>query len=344
LVLAAVELPLVEVGPVAFREVGVVEHQAAILVEDRIVAVPQGLDCPLLIQAAVGLPLVDGSTTAVREGGVLQDRRAWLSWRGLGDDPTVPSSAEGEKNEGRRSAMSSRDGPGFTGGLREASAAAARELALGRTQVALGHLVTLSAASPDDTELALRVGALQAWFGQDKEFADTCRRALDFATGTSDPPTAERTAKLCCLRPTQDKTRLGSALALARKAVDLGKNHNWLPWFQMALGMAEYRSGHFAEADAALIAAATGGKDNPRAVGTSAFYRAMSLFRQGKEKEALQLTIEAASEMKPLPKDEKNPLADEAGHDDLIVWMAYKEARALIKGEPAPAPAQPSRN
>ena len=171
-----------------------------------------------------------------------------------------------------------------------------------------------------------------------------CRRALDFATGTSDPPTAERTAKICCLRSTQDKTRLGSALALARKAVDLGKNHNWLPWFQMALGMAEYRSGHFAEADAALIAAAAGGKDNPGVVGTSAFYRAMSLFRQGKEKEALQLTIGAASEMKPLPKDEKNPLRNNAGHDDLIVWMAYKEARALIKPEPAPAaPAQPSR-
>ena len=72
-------------------------------------------------------------------------------------------------------------------------------------------------------------------------------------------------------------------------------------------------------------------------VGTSAFYRAMSLFRQGKEKEARQLAIEAASAMKPLPKDEKNPLADDAGHDDLIVWMAYKEARALIEFEPAPA-------
>jgi WD40 repeat protein len=35
-------------------------------------------------------------------------RRAWLSWRGLGDDPTVPSSALGEKDQGRRSAMSSR--------------------------------------------------------------------------------------------------------------------------------------------------------------------------------------------------------------------------------------------
>jgi hypothetical protein len=101
--------------------------------------------------------------------------------------------------------------------------------------------------------------------------------------------------------------------------------------------MAEYRSGHFAEADTALIAAATACKGNPSVVGTSSFYRAMSLFRQGKEKEALQLTIGAAAEMRPVPKDEKNPLADNAGHDDLIVWMAYKEARALIKPQPARA-------
>jgi hypothetical protein len=48
--------------------------------------------------------------------------------------------------------------------------------------------------------------------------------------------------------------------------------------------------------------------------------------------------------MKPLPEDEKNPLTDEAGPDDLIVRMAYKEARALIEPEPAPAdPAPPSR-
>ena len=123
-------------------------------------------------------------------------------------------------------------------------------------KLAIRHLVTLSAADPDDTILALRVGALQAWFGQDEEFADTCRRALDFAEGTSDPPVAERMAKICCLRPTQDTTRLESSLALARKAVDLGKNHRGLAWFQMTLGMAEYRGGHFLEADAALLAAA----------------------------------------------------------------------------------------
>ena len=34
--------------------------------------------------------------------------------------------------------------------------------------------------------------------------------------------------------------------------------------------------------------------------------------------------------MKPLPKDEKNPLAGNANHDDLILWLAYREARALI--------------
>ena len=39
--------------------------------------------------------------------------------------------------------------------------------------------------------------------------------------------------------------------------------------------------------------------------------------------------------MNPLPKDEKNPLADNAGPDDLIFWMAYKEAKALIQFEPA---------
>ena len=43
---------------------------------------------------------------------------------------------------------------------------------------------------------------------------------------------------------------------------------------------------------------------------------AMSLFRQGKEDEARQLAIEAASKMKPVPKDEKNPLGGNASPDD----------------------------
>ena len=142
--------------------------------------------------------------------------------------------------------------------------------------------------------------------------------------------TAERAAKICSLRPSDDKTR-EAALVLARRAVELGKGHPLLGHFQMALGMAEYRSGHYAAADAALLAASELGKSIHYVSGTSAFYRAMSLFRQGKEVEAHKLATEAVAKMKPLPADEKNPLVGDANADDLILWMAYKEARALIK-------------
>ena len=59
-------------------------------------------------------------------------------------------------------------------------------------------------------------------------------------------------------------------------------------WNLLALGMAEYRSGNDAAADQALLAAAEAGPNNPHVTGTSPFYRAMSLFRQGKPDEARQ--------------------------------------------------------
>ena len=63
----------------------------------------------------------------------------------------------------------------------------------------------------------------------------------------------------------------------------------------------------------------------------------MSLSRQGKDVEARRVATEAISRMRPLPPDEDNPLAGGANHDDLILWMAYREAKALLKLDPAPA-------
>jgi len=209
--------------------------------------------------------------------------------------------------------------------------------AAGRTRESVPLLAKASSAHPDDTFLSLQVAALQAWFGQEKEFNETCTRALDFAKGTNDPTTAERMSKICCLRPTRDKTRLESSLALARKAVELGKDNAYNPWFQMCLGMAEYRSGNYAAANQALLTAAKSGSTNRYITLTSEFYRAMSLFRQGKPDEARKLATDAAVQMHPLP-DESNPLADnDVGHDDLILWLAYKEAKALISFDAAPA-------
>jgi tetratricopeptide (TPR) repeat protein len=219
----------------------------------------------------------------------------------------------------------------------EAQAAADKQIAASRTADALGHLVIVSAAKPDDTALALKLAALQAWFGQDKDLADTCGRALESARGTFDPMKWGELARVCCLRPTQDPARREAALALARKAVEAA-NRNVIA--KLALGMAEYRNGHFTEADTAVAAAVNGAKDNAPVAGTATFYRAMSLFRQGKENEARKLATEAAAKMKPLPKDEENPLAGGASPDDLMLWLAYKEAKALIQFDAAPAPSK----
>ncbi len=205
----------------------------------------------------------------------------------------------------------------------------------GHTRDAVPRLATLSAANPNDTLLCMKVAALQAWFAQEKELAATRVRLLASAKDTKNMYTADRVAKACSLSPYSDKVELEAALTLARTAVELGKGGDFN---LLALGMAEYRSGNDAAATEALLAAAKAGPNNPYVTGTSAFYRAMILFRQGKKDEASKLAVAAVAKMKPLPKDDNNPLAGGASHDDLILWLAYKEAQAMIQFDVAPSP------
>ena len=215
---------------------------------------------------------------------------------------------------------------------------------LGRTREAIPHLAAVSSATPKDTSLALKVAALQAWFGQDKELAATRQRTLAIAKGTNDAGVAEPTAKVCSILPSTDKAELEAALALGRTAVKASKS-GARAYYMLALGMAEYRSGNDAAADEALLIAAKAGTTPAWLPGISAFYRAMSLFRQGKPDLARPLAAEAAARMKPFPQDEKNPLAaagaDVTGNrhaDILILWLAYKEAKAMIQFDAAPPP------
>jgi hypothetical protein len=64
---------------------------------------------------------------------------------------------------------------------------------------------------------------------------------------------------------------------------------------------------------------------------TSRVYRAMALFRLGQVARAREVMADAEAEMTPPPADEKKLQMDEVNPDELILWMAYKEARALIK-------------
>ena len=151
----------------------------------------------------------------------------------------------------------------------------------------------------------------------------------NFAERTSPSAACEREARV--EHPSSDVQLLETALALARRAVALGKEHRYLPYYQMALGMAEYRHANYPAADEALGAAELGGKDNYHVSVTARLFRTMSLFRQGKATEARELFDEAAAVMKPLPADERQPFAEGAGSDDVIVWLAYKEAKTLLR-------------
>ncbi len=79
----------------------------------------------------------------------------------------------------------------------------------------LEQLAQVSVGHPKDTTFALKVAALQAWFGKDKEFAATRKRLLAFAKDTSDVITAERIARACSLLPSTDQAELEAALASA---------------------------------------------------------------------------------------------------------------------------------
>jgi Flp pilus assembly protein TadD len=203
--------------------------------------------------------------------------------------------------------------------------------AAGRSREAVAYTARTSAADPADTMLSLKVAALQAWFGQDKELAATRERILAFAKGADDWRVAELAAKACSILPSTDKAQRDWALVLSRKAVHLGTGNHW---GLLALGMAEYRSGHFPEAEAALLEPHNDSHYDTLAV-TVSFYRAMSLHRRGEEAEARKLAIATAARMKPLPKDENNPPMDDYFYDDLISWLAYKEAKAMIQFDAA---------
>src|SRR5262249_17615215 len=157
-------------------------------------------------------------------------------------------------------------------------------------------LAATSAANPQDTMLTVKVAGLQTWFGHDKDYEATAERALRFAKGTTDPYTAERTAKACSLRPFTDQSSLQAAPAPARPAVKNGeKDLAGIGYFRMALGMAEYRSGNYTAAEQALLAAVQGNENNRHIADTSAFYRAMTLYQLGKKAEARDLAISAAA-------------------------------------------------
>ena len=217
----------------------------------------------------------------------------------------------------------------------------------GRTSEARALLKAYPSPGPKHSFYILWVAALEVWFGFDEDLIAARGRILATFAGTEDANTADHVARACSLLPFLDTAELEATIALSRRSLNRGNDHKFQAFFLMGLGVAEYRAGHFAEAEATLVAAMERQKSHPDVVGrnnqnlagTSSFYRAMALFRLGKAAEARELATEAAATMRPLPRDEKNPTADGADANDLILWLAFKEAKALIGFDVPPAAA-----
>ena len=205
--------------------------------------------------------------------------------------------------------------------------------ASGQHQEAISLLEQFCDANPSDTDASLTLAVWQAWFRQDADYESTRRRLVHQAQGTDNAGTAERAAKAYCLRPTTDAAMLSNALALAQSAVDLGKNSSLLPWYRLGLGLAQYRNARYAAAEESLATAEqTVGSDNQDIQGIARYFRAMSLFKQGRSQEAQTLFSQEEARMWPLPNDETKPVANGGlvSHDVLIWWLAHNEAKSTL--------------
>ncbi|HEY4414219.1 MAG TPA: tetratricopeptide repeat protein [Verrucomicrobiae bacterium] len=206
--------------------------------------------------------------------------------------------------------------------------------AAGRSREAIGTLKRFCESHPKgEADGWLTLATWQVWFGQTNDYEQTRLRMVELAAKNGDAPMLESAAKAYCLQPSVDEIQLTNAMGLARQGLKIRAGTPWEAWYQLSLGLVQYRSGQFDEAAKTLqIAEQTAGKYQDVLV-TARCYRSMGLFRQGHRDEAQNLLGQVAAQMPSLPADLNRPLiqAKVASHDTMIGWLAYQEARALIQ-------------
>jgi hypothetical protein len=192
--------------------------------------------------------------------------------------------------------------------------------------------------APEDDTLAMKVAALQCWFGLDADYAATCKREIEIAEHGNKNDRRERAAKNWCLQATHDPAMLQRVLVLARETARREVDPWRQPWHHQTLGMAEFRAGNAEAAEAAFLkveAAALADywpvDGRPFLVAPSRFFRAMMLFRSGKIDEAKKLFYEAEAQMPPIPENAAHELPVQVNQDQLLCWLICREARAELK-------------
>jgi eukaryotic-like serine/threonine-protein kinase len=199
-----------------------------------------------------------------------------------------------------------------------------------RAADALGQAVTLR---PDDYWQSHRLAILLAETGDLDSYRRHCRAMLERFGDTQKPEVAERIAKACLLLPGVLDPEPAARLAV--RALELAPMHEYLRWFHLAKGMAEYRQGRFESAITYL--------EKSRALNPSGqhvplealdlLFLAMACQRLGKADEAARWLDQARKYMdQKFPK----PGGDQGGvwWDPVAARVVRREAEALFQRNP----------
>jgi serine/threonine protein kinase/WD40 repeat protein len=200
-------------------------------------------------------------------------------------------------------------------------------------------------ANPGDTMQSLKLALLQVWFRKHAEHATLSRRLIEAAERQADNgDTMVRAAAAYCLTPfSNDRPLQGRALQLAQNAANLAQNRWKEAWYQHTLGLVYFRLGDNAEAAKALARAdkaAEGLEGDQRRFASPLqtsvkFIRCMVLLADGMKADAEVLFAEGVAAMPPPPDDDRRILESVPALEDLIVWLAYREAKPLLNpGDP----------
>ena len=211
----------------------------------------------------------------------------------------------------------------------------------------LAILTRRSIAAPEKTLETLKLAVFQIWLGRKSEHIATYRRLMEWAKRKADQGDPNEHAALAwCLDPTADPALRAHSLGLAQKAVALARTEWHQGWYQRALAMANYRSRDFQESENALNRAEPMSQYfegwqlayKQHFDITIRFLRSMILFHNGKRQQARELFAQAELDMKPLPVDPRQVFESASAFDDIMVWLAYKEARELLLEHSASGP------
>jgi tetratricopeptide (TPR) repeat protein len=207
--------------------------------------------------------------------------------------------------------------------------------AAGKTDEAMATLEKVCDLYPRESDARVSLAAWQVWFGKTQAFE---KIRHDYLRSVSNGDTAyidEAVAKLYSLTPSSDSAMLDKAVGLARRGVELRKGTPGRAWYYLSLGMIEYRSGQYTNAEQHLATAIQTAGKYQDVLPTAGFFRAMCLFQENRAGEARQLFNETTSLMPAFPQNPRRPVLDgkAATHDVVIAWLAYREAKELLSGD-----------